>query len=165
MVVGAKGLLLEDVEAAVDLMLERLGKTIVFAMPLGLGKPAELVNALYARACADSSIRLKILTALSLEVPKPVNPLEKALLAPFLKRVFDGVPELDYMQALRKRSLPANVEVCEFFFKPGSLIGNAHAQQHYISSNYTHAARDVFNQGCNVAAQTVCKREINGETR
>lgn len=165
MEVGTKGQLLHDVEATVDLMLERLGKRIVFGMPLGLGKPVELVNALYARACADPSISLKILTALSLEIPKPSQPLEKALMEPLLERVFAGVPELDYMRDLRSKKLPANVEVCEFFFKPGSLIGNAHAQQHYVSSNYTHAARDVFNQGCNVAAQTVCKREINGEVR
>ncbi|MBI3171653.1 MAG: acetyl-CoA hydrolase, partial [Hydrocarboniphaga effusa] len=56
-------------------------------------------------------------------------------------------------------------EVCEFFFKPGSFMGNAHAQQHYISSNYTHAARDVFAQGCNVVAQLVAKRTVNNEMR
>jgi acyl-CoA hydrolase len=155
----------DNLEQAIDLMLERLGKTLVVGMPLGLGKPAELINALYARACRESDIKLKILTALSLEVPKPTNPLEKALLDPFLERVFGGVPELDYMAALRKGSLPPNVEVCEFFFKPGSLLNNTHAQQHYISSNYTHAARDVFNQGCNVTAQVVAKKEFADGTR
>ena len=150
---------LEDVEQAAGIIIEKLGKNIVLGLPLGLGKPVELVNALFARACRDPSLRLKILTALSLEVPAPANALEAAFLGPFLERVFGGVPQLDYMRALRRNELPPNVEVCEFFFKPGSFMGNAHAQQHYISSNYAHAARDVFNNGCNLTAQIICKRE------
>ncbi len=155
----------EEVERAVDAILEKVGKTVVIGMPLGLGKPAELINALYRRACQDSSLQLRILTALSLEVPTPGSALEAAFLGPFLERVFGGVPQLEYMQALRKGTLPSNVEVCEFFFKPGSFMGNAHAQQHYISSNYSHAARDVFSQGCNVAAQAICKRDLPQGTR
>ncbi|MGV2480532.1 UNVERIFIED_CONTAM: acetyl-CoA hydrolase, partial [Salmonella enterica subsp. enterica serovar Weltevreden] len=69
------------------------------------------------------------------------------------------VPDLDYARDLRRGALPPNVTIKEFFFKPGSQMGNAHAQQHYISTNYTFAARDVFNQGCNVAAQMICKRD------
>ncbi|MGH8456718.1 MAG: acetyl-CoA hydrolase/transferase C-terminal domain-containing protein, partial [Stenotrophobium sp.] len=65
----------------------------------------------------------------------------------------------------RANKLPPNVDVSEFFFKPGSFMGNAHAQQNYVSSNYSHAARDVFNRGCNVVAQAICKREENGVTR
>lgn len=155
----------DDVELAVDAIIARVGKTVVIGLPLGLGKPVELVNALYQRACRDAALKLKILTALSLEKPAGGSALENAFLGPFAERVFGGVPELDYMKALRRNQLPANVEICEFFFKPGSLLGNAHAQQHYISSNYSHAARDVFNQGCNVAAQMICKRETSDGTR
>lgn len=54
--------------------------------------------------------------------------------------------------------MPPNVEICEFYFRPGSMLGNAHAQMRYISSNYSHAARDVFEQGCNVVAQIVAAR-------
>ncbi len=157
--------MLDDVEQAADAIIEKLGKTIVLGMPLGLGKPAELANVLFARASKDPSLKLKILTALSLEVPTPANALEAAFMGPFLERVFAGVPQLDYMSALRKNKLPPNVEVCEFFFKPGSFMGNAHAQQHYISSNYSHAARDVFRNGCNVTAQIICKRDTAEGTR
>ena len=156
---STRPLLVSDVEAAVDLIIARVGKHIVIGMPLGLGKPVELANALFARARHDSTLHLKILTALSLEPPSGSSALERAFLEPFVRRVYAGVPELEYMKALRDGSLPANVEVCEFFFKPGSLLGNGHAQQHYVSSNYSHAARDVYNQGCNVAAQLICKRE------
>ena len=154
-----------EVDAAVDQIIERVGKRIVVGLPLGLGKPVELANALYARAKADASVQLKILTALSLEKPTAGSRLEAAFLQPFVDRVFEGVPELDYMRALRDGSLPPNVEICEFFFKPGSLLNNAHAQQHYVSSNYSHAARDVFNQGCNVVAQLIAKRETPQGTR
>ncbi len=152
-------IVVDDVELAVDAIINRVGKDIRIGLPLGLGKPVELINALFQRACSDPEVQLTILTALSLEKPSAGSALERAFLQPFADRVFGGVPELDYMRALRAGKLPANVEVCEFFFKPGSLLGNAHAQQHYISSNYSHAARDVFQRGCNVAAQMICRRE------
>jgi len=162
---SVRPMIVTDVDAAVDQIIERVGKRIVVGLPLGLGKPVELANALYARAKADATLQLKILTALSLEKPSAGSRLEAAFLKPFVDRVFAGVPELDYMQALRDGSLPPNVEISEFFFKPGSLLNNAHAQQHYVSSNYSHAARDVFNQGCNVVAQLMCKRETAEGTR
>lgn len=159
------GRVVHDLEQCVDAIIERVGKRVVFGMPLGLGKPSELINAMYARAKRDSSIELKILTALSLEKPAASSPLEAAFLGPFVERVYGDCPDLDYMVDLRRKQLPANVEVCEFFFKPGSFMGNPIAQQSYISCNYTHAARDVFAQGCNVAAQSITSREVNGVSK
>lgn len=156
---------MDDVARAVDDIIARIGKNLVVGLPLGLGKPVELVNALYARAVQDSSLQLKILTALSLEKPTGSSPIESAFLKPFVARVFGGVPELDVIADLRANRLPANVQVCEFFFRPGAFMDNAHAQQHYISSNYTHVARDVFNHGCNVVAQMICKRDTPEGTR
>lgn len=155
----AAPLMLDDVERCVDAIIARVGPDIRVGLPLGLGKPVELVNALYARAKADPALKLTLLTALSLEQPERPAGVEGAFLGPFLDRVFEGVPKLDYAADLRRKQLPPNVQVKEFFFRPGSQMGNAHAQQHYISTNYTFAARDVFNQGCNVAAQMICKRE------
>jgi acyl-CoA hydrolase len=148
-----------DVDACVDAIIARVGRDLRIGLPLGLGKPVELVNALYARAKTDPSLQLTILTALSLEKPEPGSKLEAAFLGLFLQRVFDGVPDLDYARDLRRGALPPNVTIKEFFFKPGSQMGNARAQRNYISTNYTFAARDVFNQGCNVAAQMICRRE------
>lgn len=162
---AAAPVVLDSVEAAVDALIARVGKDLRVGLPLGLGKPIELVNALYARAKADPTLSLTILTALSLEKPVPGSELEARFLQPFIDRVFGDCPDLAYMLDLRANRLPANVQIKEFFFKPGSNLGNAHAQQHYISTNYSFAARDVFNQGCNVAAQIVCKRETPEGTR
>ena len=151
--------LYSSADVCAEAIIARVGRDIRIGMPLGLGKPAELINALYARVKADPTLSLTILTALSLERPEAGHGVQGALMGPFFDRVFGDAPSLDYLVDLRKKRLPPNVTVREFFFKPGSLIGNAHAQQNYISTNYTHAARDVFNNGCNVAAQMICKRE------
>jgi len=151
--------ILDNVEAAVEALITRLGKDLRLGLPLGLGKPVELVNALYARAKADPTLSLTILTALSLEKPAPTSELEGRFLKPFVERVYGDCPDLEYMLDLRAGKVPANVHVKEFFFRPGSNLGCAEAQRNYISTNYSFAARDVFNQGCNVAAQMICKRD------
>lgn len=150
---------IDDVETAVDRIIDRVGKRIVLGIPLGLGKPVELTNALYRRAQSDPNLKLKIFTALSLARPAASSAVEKAFMAPFVERVFAGVPELEYVKAQHAGTLPANVEIVEFFFLTGAMLNNRDAQRRYINSNYTHAARDVFNHGCNVVAQMICKRE------
>jgi len=149
----------------IDAILAKVGKHVVFGMPLGLGKPYRLVNALYHRARLDRSITLKIVTAISLEIPEGKSQLEKNFLGPFIKRQFKGVPELAYIKDVRSGQLPDNVEVCEFFFKAGSFINSPSQQQNFVYSNYTHAARDIVINGVNVLAQMVAKQEINGKTR
>ena len=161
----AAPILLSDVQTCVDQLIERVGRDVRVGLALGLGKPAELVNALYARAKADPSISLTLLTALSLEKPIAGSKLEAAFLDPFLARVFEGVTELDYAKDVSAKRLPPNVRVKEFFFRPGSRLSNAEAQRDYISTNYTFAARDVFLQGCNVVMQAVSRRETDAGTR
>jgi acyl-CoA hydrolase len=157
--------LFTDVEAATEAIVERIGTRLVVGMPLGLGKPVPLANALYRRAAADPTLKLRFLTALTLEKPRGASPIERAFLEPFVERVYGDCPDPDYQAAVRQNRLPPNVEVSEFYFRPGVMLGSAHAQQHYVSSNYTHAARDAFAGGCNVVAQMVAKRVVDGETR
>ena len=153
-----------DVEQCVDDVIEQVGKKIVFGMPLGLGKANHVANELYRRAKEDPKIDLTILTALSLEMPTWTSELERRFLEPFLKRVFGGYVDLDYVKDLRNETLPPNVTVKEFFAKAGSYLNISHAQQNYISSNYTHAYRDILINNVNVVAQIVAKATIAGKT-
>jgi acyl-CoA hydrolase len=130
---------------------------------LGLGKPNHLVNALYHRAAADSSISLTILTALSLSRPRGSSELEQRFLAPFVERVYGDYEELEYLSPMRRNQLPDNITINEFFFQPASELGHSYPQQNYISTNYTHAARDLNSRGVNVLAQTVSRREVDGK--
>lgn len=154
-----------DVEKCVDAIIEKLGKDIKFGMPLGLGKPVHLINALYKRAKADPSIKLVIATALSLEKPAAGAGLETKFMGPFVERLFGDIPDLEYMVDLRKKALPSNVEVTEFFFKAGSFLKDDKQQQNYICTNYTHAVRELIALGVNAVSQIVAKKEINGEPR
>ena len=144
-----------SVEHAVERVVALTGGSIRLGLPLGLGKPNQFVNALYDYACAHPECSLDIYTALSLGKPQPGSEMERRFIAPFLDRVYGDYQELHYRQAERKRQLPANIRVFEFFFQPASMLGNASAQQNYISSNYTHVARDLNARGVNVVAQLV----------
>ncbi len=143
-------------EAVVDDALEYLDGRIVMGLPLALGKPNRLVNAFYARACADPSIDLQIITALSLDLPEPDHWLQERFLRPFLDRHFGtDYPRLDYLSDLRRESMPDNVGVTEFYVQSGAALGNSLRQRRYISSNYTHVARDLADRGVNLTAQLI----------
>lgn len=152
------------IDDCLDDMITRTGPKLSLGIPLGIGKPNPLVNALYARVKANPGMKLKILTALSLERPKAGSDMEARFLDPFAKRVFGNYPDLDYVQDRKKGQLPANIDVIEFFLKSGDYLHNDYAQQNYMSSNYTHAARDMLIQGVNVLAQAVAMRERGGKT-
>ena len=152
-----------DVEACVDAILAKVGKKIVLGLPLGLGKPNHLANALYERARSDPGISLRIMTALSLAVPKGNSDLERRFLEPFTERVWGNYPALHYLEDLSNNKLPPNVEVSEFFMKAGVFLDNLIEQQNYISSNYTHIARDMLANGVNVLAQLVARKVIDGQ--
>ncbi|MBP6725574.1 MAG: hypothetical protein KA137_12070, partial [Halioglobus sp.] len=59
--------------------------------------------------------------------------------------------------------LPKNIEIVEVFLQAGSFLGNNHAEQNYVYSNFTHWLRDMIEQGCNVFSQMIARQEIDGE--
>jgi acyl-CoA hydrolase len=156
--------LFDDVGEIVEEALRRVGKKIVLALPLGIGKPNLVANEFFRRARADRSLDLTIFTALSLRKPRGSTALEKRFIDPLAARVFGNYPDLDYLEAMRHGTMPANARVIEFFFEPGSLLDNAHAQSHYLSANYTHVAREVIHRGVNVIAHVVARRAVGGVT-
>lgn len=151
-------LLIDSLEAAVDHVLDTTPGDIVLGIPLGVGKPNPFVNALYRRIKANPARRLKIITALSLEKPVGKSELERHFLAPLVERVFEDYPDLEYVKDLRGDGLPPNIEVCEVFMKTGDYLGNDVAQQSYMSTNYTHIARDMVSMGMNVMAQAIAAK-------
>jgi len=145
-----------------DAIVDKVGKTIVLALPLGLGKANHIANALYAKAAADRSINLTIFTALTLEAPRAKSELERRFLDPIARRLFAGYPPLAYAAAIHNNKVPPNIVINEFFFEAGQWLGSPYAQQHYISANYTHALRYVLDRGVNVVAQLVAHRSEEG---
>ena len=154
---------INDVGECVDAVLRRVGPRIVLALPLGIGKPNHIANELYRRAARDPGIDLTIITALSLRKPTARTDLERRLLEPLVARVFGNYPELDYAHAVRRGEVPPNIRVIEFFLEPGAYLDSVHAQQNYLSANYTHVIRDVMAHGVNVIAHLVAKRVTDGQ--
>lgn len=147
-----------------EAIIRRVGPQIVLALPLGLGKANHIANALYDRVSADPALSLTILTALTLEKPRPRNELEGRFLEPVSERLFGDYPALRYAQ--ERRQLPDNIRVEEFFFLAGSQLGAAGVQQDHICANYTHAPEYLLARGVNVVAQLVAEEAgDNGASR
>ncbi|HXQ64571.1 MAG TPA: acetyl-CoA hydrolase/transferase C-terminal domain-containing protein [Steroidobacteraceae bacterium] len=156
--------LFDDVGECVEATLRRLGNHLVIAAPLAIGKPNSLLNEFFRRAARDSKLRLTLVTALSLNRPTARNALEARFLDPFVARVFGDYVDLDYLKAARAGRMPPNIEVREFYLQAGAWLGVESVQQHYISVNYSHVARDMLDLGVNVIAQQVALRSHGGRT-
>ncbi len=154
-----------DAELCVEAVLSQVGRKIVLAMPIAIGKPNHFVNALYRRAVQDKSISLKIFTALSFVKPTLKSDLERRFAGPLVERLFGRFPDLEYAVALQRGRLPPNIEVHDFFFQAGAYLNSPLAQQGYTSLNYTHATRHILTLGVNVLGQLVAKQgEGDGAT-
>ena len=148
----------DDPARIADAIVEKVGKTVMLAMPLGLGKANHIANALFDKAAADPSLKLTIFTALTLEAPRAKTELERRFLKPISERLFGGYPPLHYAAAVHGGRVPPNITINEFFLEAGQWLGSPYAQQHYISANYTHALRYVLDRGVNVVGQLVAHR-------
>jgi acyl-CoA hydrolase len=138
-----------------EAIIDRAGRDIALAIPIGIGKPVHLANALYRLAEADRSLRLRIFTGLTLVRPQYRTSLERNFVAPLLDRLFGTYPDIAYIEALRRDGLPPNIQVTEFFLQAGAWIGNAGVQQSYTSLNYSQVARHLERSGTSVFAQLV----------
>ncbi|UKE47878.1 acetyl-CoA hydrolase/transferase C-terminal domain-containing protein [Xanthomonas cerealis] len=153
---------LEDLDAAAELILQRIHGPLRIGAPLGIGKPHRLLNALYDRIAADPARPMQLYTALSLNPPAPGGRLEGRFVRPFVQRHFgDDFPKLKYVQALQRDALPAHIQVEEFYMQSGALLRSTQAQRNYTSLNYTHAADAVAQRAPNLIVQKVA-REPDG---
>ncbi|MCV2869116.1 hypothetical protein OEW28_10805 [Defluviimonas sp. WL0002] len=138
-------------------IVARVGPNVRLALPLGLGKAVTITNALTRLAEEDSSIRLDIFTALTLERPQPESDLHARFLGPAMDRLFGAYPDIRYAQLLRRDALPRNITVSEFFFMAGRWLGNVRAQAAHVTANYTHALGDLIARRPNVVAQLLAE--------
>lgn len=136
-------------------IIERTGGEIRLALPLGLGKPVTLVNALTRAVAQRPDVKLSILTALTLEPPDMSEGMARRFLEPAADRLFGAYPRLAYSDMRRAGTLPDNIEVSEFFMLAGRWIGVEGAQRHYIPANYTHAYDVLAKWRPNVLMQLV----------
>jgi acyl-CoA hydrolase len=154
-----------DAGQCAEAILERVGRRVLLALPLGLGKANHVANALFDRAVQDSRLELQILTGLTPEKPSGLPELQQRFVDPIVERLFGDYPDLSYVRALRRGDLPANISVSEFYLRPGAWLDVAPAQRAYVSLNYTHAGREVLRRGVNVIAQLVARRGADDAAR
>ena len=140
---------------AAEKIIQHVGKIIVIGVPLGLGKPIGILNALYRLACDNPDIQLTILTGLTMARPTLHNELEQRFVAPILDRILKDYEDPLYERTRELQQLPSNIRVIEFFLAPGKYLHNSYVQQNYISSKYTSAVHDALYYSINVYAQQV----------
>ncbi|HSR80851.1 MAG TPA: acetyl-CoA hydrolase, partial [Hyphomicrobiaceae bacterium] len=145
----------DDPAKCAEAIVDRVGRHIRLGAPIGIGKPNQLLNALYRIAEADRRVTLEIFTGISLARPPFRTDLERRFVGPLLNRLFPAYPELLYVQALRERRLPDNVEVREFFLQAGAWLSHPIMQQSYTSLNYSHVAGHLMRAETNAFAQLV----------
>jgi acyl-CoA hydrolase len=145
----------DDPVKCAEAVIDRVGRHIRLGVPIAIGKPNLLLNALYRFAEADRSVTLEIFTGISLARPPYRTELERRFVGPLLDRLFPTYPELLYVQALRQRRLPDNIHVREFFLQAGAWLSHPTVQQSYTSLNYSHVAGHLMRAETNAFAQLV----------
>jgi acyl-CoA hydrolase len=156
---------LHDPARCAEAIVDRVGRELRLAVPIGIGKPMLLINALYRLVESDRRLKLAIFTGLTLTRPRYRTELERRFVAPLLERLFASYPEPLYATALRQESLPPNISVNEFFLQAGQWLTNYSVQRSYISLNYSHVARHLERVETNVFAQLVAPLPEPGGTR
>ena len=140
-------------------IVERVGPEVVLGLPIGIGKATHIADALFDLAVSDASLSLTIFTGLTLEPPEASSEFERRFLEPLVARLYPDWPVPRYAQAIQEKSLPANIEVHEFYLRPGAYLGNGYVQQRYASINYSQVAGELRRLGVNVIAQLVAESD------
>jgi acyl-CoA hydrolase len=155
------GLSLDDPTRCAEAIVDRVGRDIRLAVPIGIGKPILLIDALYALAEADRRIKLSIFTGLTLTRPRYQNTLERRFVEPILDRLFATYSEPRYVAAVQQDNLPANISVTEFFLQAGTQLASGAAQRNHTSLNYSHVAGHLEHIAANVFAQLVAPNGVS----
>jgi len=154
---------IEDASKAATRIVDLVGKQLRLAVPVGIGKPNHLLNALYRLVEADKRLSLDIFSGLTLLRPRLRPGLEQRFGAPIVDELFKDYPELSHANALRDGRLPSNVKVHEFFLQAGAWLNSAPMQQQFVSLGYAAVASHLKRTGINVFAQLVAPGPDGGD--
>ena len=135
----------DDVGEIVEEALRRVGKRVVMALPLGIGKPNLIANEFFRRARADPGPRPHHLhRAVAAQAHGRERPGEA------LRRSAGGAHFRQLPRARLPRSRAPGRHAAERARHRVLLRArlaaqqSAHAQSHYLSANYTHVARELL---------------------
>ena len=147
-----------------EAIVDRAGRDIALAIPIGVGKPVA------ARQCALPPGRGR-------QAPAPAHlhrPHAGAAALPHqpgaaLRRAAARPPVRQLSRSRLRHGaarggLPPNIEVTEFFLQAGAWLSNAHVQRSYTSLNYSQVAKHLERIGTNVFGQLVAPHP-QGEPR
>src|SRR5262245_13243771 len=146
----ARSVAFSDADRCAQSIVDRVGYDLRLAVPVSIGKPILIVDALYRLAEADRRVQLTIFTGLTLTLPRPRSLLERRFAEPLLDRLFSSCVEPLYAAAVGQGRLPPNIRVHEFFLLAGRSLSNELAQKSYTSLNYSQVARHLERVETNV---------------
>lgn len=152
----------EDAEKAAVRIVDLAGPKLRLAVPVAIGKPNHLLNALYRLVESDKQLSLEIFTGLTLLRPRLPSGLELRYGGPIIEAVFKDYPELGYANAMRDGQLPGNIKVHEFFLQAGAWLNNPTMQQEFVSLGYSAVASHLRRLEINVFAQLVAPDPAGG---
>ena len=138
-----------------EAIVDRAGRDLALAMPIGIGKPVHLANALYRLAEADRSLRLRIFTGLTLVRPAYRTSLERRFVEPLLDRLFGTYPDVDYARRCAGRACRPTSRSPSSSCRRARGSAMPRVQQSYTSLNYSQVAAHLERIGTNVFAQLV----------
>src|SRR5215470_1906247 len=108
-----QSLLSHDADHCAEAIVDRVGRDLRLAVPISIGKPILLIDALYRLAEADRRVQLTIFTGLTLTLPRLRSSLERRFAEPLIDRLFSGCVEPLYAAAVHQGRLPPNIRVHE----------------------------------------------------
>jgi hypothetical protein len=94
--------LFRDADRCAEAIIDRVGHNVRLAVPISIGKPILLIDALYRLAEADRRVQLTIFTGLTLTRPRFRSSLERRFAKPLMDRLFAQCLEPLYAAALRE---------------------------------------------------------------